>query len=240
VWSDEFEGTTLNTSNWTAESIDPPKNGELQFYTTNLNDPLKGNIWVEQGNLVIAAYKENRVGANNRNYYFTSGRIKSQGKREFQYGRIEARMKLPKGQGMWPAFWMMGSNIGSAPWPANGEIDIMEAKGRFPNQYYATVHWGNPNQFPSLNFGKMQNTGDLTAGYNTFGMEWEPGSMKFFINNQFWFDFAYPVGERPFDQPNFFILNLALGGWFDEYLWPRDADLPAFMLVDYVRVYQRD
>ncbi|QUL56830.1 family 16 glycosylhydrolase [Paenibacillus tritici] len=229
AWSDEFDGTSLNTANWTAETGTGSGgwgNNELQFYTNR-----EQNLKVTGGNLVITAQKENYSGMN-----YTSARIKTQGLKNFTYGKIEARIKLPSGQGLWPAFWMLGSNITTPPgWPACGEIDIME---RVNNNAVVngTVHWDAGGH---AEYGQV--TGNLDfSQYHTYSVEWDSKYIKWFVDgtqfNQFYIENGTGNTEE-FQKPFFLLLNLAVGG-----NWPGAPNgatsFPAQMLVDYVRVYQ--
>lgn len=238
VWSDEFNGTSLNTSNWTSEvNGSGMGNNELEYYTNGQN------LSFENGALVITARQENP--ANYQCWYgtctYTSGRINTQGKREFTYGRFEARIRVPYGQGIWPAFWMLGNNIGSVGWPNCGEIDIMENIGREPNIVHGTVHGpgysgangiGGPYTLPSGNF---------SDAYHVFAVEWESNVMRWYVDGNLYFTLNRSTvesrGQWVFDHPNFIILNLAVGG-----AWPGNPDgttvFPQRMYIDYVRVYQ--
>jgi beta-glucanase (GH16 family) len=226
VWSDEFDGTSLNTSNWAYEVGGGGwGNNELEYYTNRTN-----NVAVTGGNLVITAIKESYGGMN-----YTSGRIKTQGLKDFTYGKIEARMKMSTGQGIWPAFWMLGSNIPTVNWPACGEIDIMEHINN-ETVVHGTIHWdyngytyyGGPS--PSI---------DVTQ-FHVYSVEWTTTAIKWFVDGtQYWeANIANGInGTDEFQRPFFIILNLAVGG-----NWPGSPDgstvFPASMTVDYVRVYQ--
>jgi len=228
VWSDEFDGTTLNTTNWVYDigtGSGGWGNNELEYYTNRTQ-----NVAVTGGKLEITALSESYGGKN-----YTSGRIKTQGKQEWKYGKIEASIKLPTGQGIWPAFWMLGSNITGTVWPACGEIDIME---HVSNEAvtHGTMHWdSNGYQYyggpgPNLDFSQ----------YHTYAIEWDANSIKWSIDGvQFWEgNIANSInGTDEFHKPFFIILNLAVGG-----NWPGSPNsttvFPAKMYVDYVRVYQ--
>lgn len=223
VWSDEFDGTAVNTANWTFETGGGGwGNNEKQYYQA-------ANATVANGNLVITAKKQ-RVKANN----YTSARLKTQGKREFTYGRIEARIKLPLGQGLWPAFWMLGANINTVPWPGCGEIDIMEHINT-ENTIYGTIHWDNNGH---ASYGG--NTTTTPADYHVYAVEWDATSMRWYVDGvQFLAaDITNGInGTEEFQKPFFILLNMAVGG-----NWPGqtidDSKLPASMYIDYVRVYQ--
>lgn len=235
TWSDEFTGKTLNASNWTYETGGSGwGNNELEYYTNSVN-----NTFLTGGYLVIEARKET-VGTNN----YTSARLKTQDKKTFTYGRIDIRAKLPKGQGLWPALWMLGNNISQSGsgWPACGEIDIMELLGQQPSKMYSTLHWGQLNSSSHYSKGGYYS---LTSGsfYNTFhvfSMLWDSGKFEFMVDDNTFLTVnksEMTSGTYPFDLPFFFILNVAVGG-----NWPGNPDVsttfPQRMIVDYVRVYQ--
>lgn len=228
AWSDEFDGSSLNTANWTAETGTGSGgwgNNELQYYTNRTQ-----NLQVTGGNLVITAQKESYGGMN-----YTSARIKTQGLKNFTYGKIEARIKLPSGQGLWPAFWMLGSNITTAGWPASGETDIME---RVNNNAFVngTVHWDAGGH---AEYGQVSGSLDFSQ-YHVYSVEWGSKYIKWFVDgnqfNQFYIENGTGNTEE-FQKPFFLLLNLAVGG-----NWPgapnSATSFPAQMLVDYVRVYQ--
>ncbi|MEC0371279.1 RICIN domain-containing protein [Paenibacillus chibensis] len=228
VWSDEFNGTSLDKSNWKAEigtGSGGWGNNELQYYTDRPE-----NVQVTGGNLVITARKEAYGGMN-----YTSARIKTQGLRSFTYGKIEARIKLPSGQGLWPAFWMLGTNIDTVGWPKSGETDIME---RVNNNPYVngTVHWDANGQ---ADYGQVSGNLDFSQ-YHVYSVEWDSKYIKWFVDGQQYNAFYIENGTgntEEFQRPFFLLLNLAVGG-----NWPgspnNSTQFPAQMLVDYVRVYQ--
>jgi len=235
AWSDEFNGKTLNTSSWTYETGGSGwGNNELEYYTNSVK-----NTFLTGGYLVIEARKET-YGTNS----YTSARLKTQDKKTFTYGRIDIRAKLPKGQGLWPALWMLGNNISQSGygWPACGEIDIMELVGNNSQRVYSTVHWGQENSsFHDSKGGNYSlSTGSFNDTFHVFSMQWDTSKMVFLIDD-------YPIftvnksdmttGTYPFDKPFFFIFNVAVGG-----NWPGSPNsstiFPQRMIVDYVRVYQ--
>lgn len=227
IWSDEFDGTTLNTNYWSFE-IGTGTNGwgnnELQYYTSRSN-----NIKVENGMLVITALQESFGGRN-----YTSARIKTQGKKSFKYGKIEARMKLPVGKGSWPAFWMLGDNITFLGWPKCGEIDIMEHINNTPD-VYGTMHYDYNGHI-----SKGGSTICDVTEFHNYSIEWDANSIKWFVDGKQYFSNFIVNGinsTEEFHQPFFIILNLAIGG-----NWPGNPDgsmqFPISMYVDYVRVYE--
>jgi beta-glucanase (GH16 family) len=228
VWSDEFNGSTLNTSNWTAETGTGDSgwgNNELQYYTNRSE-----NLSVSGGNLAITARKESYGGMN-----YTSARIKTQDHYNFTYGKVEARIKLPTGQGLWPAFWMLGSNITSIGWPKCGELDIMERVNS--NAYVnGTVHWDSNGQ---ADYGKESGSLDFSQ-YHTYSVEWDSSYIRWYVDGNLFNEFYIQNntgGTEEFQKPFFILLNLAVGG-----NWPGSPNsstpFPSQMLVDYVRVYQ--
>lgn len=232
VWSDEFNGTSVNTSNWTFETGGGGwGNNELEYYTNGQNASVSGGV------LTIQARKES--GGFSCWYgtcQYTSTRMITKGKREFTYGRIEARMSLPQGQGTWPAFWMLGSNISSVSWPKCGEIDIMEHINS-EAMVHGTIHWDSNGY---ANYGGPSGSIDVTQ-FHTYAIEWTPASIKWFLDGaQYWeANIQNSInGTEEFHKPFFLLLNLAIGG-----NWPGSPNsstaFPATMKVDYVRVYQQ-
>ncbi|MBT2289348.1 RICIN domain-containing protein [Paenibacillus albidus] len=228
AWSDEFDGTSLNTSNWTAETGTGSGgwgNNELQYYTNRAQ-----NLQVTGGNLVIKAQKEAYGGMN-----YTSARIKTQGLKSFTYGKVEARIKLPSGQGLWPAFWMLGTNLTTVGWPQSGEIDVMERVNNNPF-VNGTVHWDAGGY---ASYGQISGNLDFSQ-YHVYSIEWDANYIKWFVDGNQYNAFYIENGTgntEEFQKPFFLLLNLAVGGnWPGS---PNDATpFPAQMLVDYVRVYQ--
>lgn len=228
VWSDEFNGTSLNRSNWTPEigtGSGGWGNNELQYYTDRAQ-----NVQVTGGNLVITAQKESYGGMN-----YTSARIKTQDLKSFTYGKVEARIKLPSGQGLWPAFWMLGSNISTVGWPKSGEIDIMERVNLNP-YVNGTVHWDAGGH---AEFGRVSGNLDFSQ-FHVYSIEWDSKYIRWFVDGQQFNEFYIENGTgntEEFQRPFFLLLNLAVGG-----NWPgspnNSTPFPSQMLVDYVRVYQ--
>ena len=173
VWEDNFNGDYLNLQDWNYETHEPGwVNNELQEYTDDIR-----NIYVDNGNLVIKAIKEETEDG----IKYTSGKVTTQNKHDYKYGRFEARLKVPEGQGLWPAFWMMPTEeelYGS--WPRCGEIDIMEVLGHEPNEAYGTIHYGNPHQESQGSY--ILNGETFADDYHVFAVEWEPSEMRFYID----------------------------------------------------------
>jgi beta-glucanase (GH16 family) len=233
AWQDEFEGDAVNTNFWTFETGTGGGgwgNNELEYYR-------KENTSLKDGVLVITAKKESYGGAN-----YTSSRMITNGKKAFKYGRIDIRAALPKGQGIWPALWMLGSSIGSVGWPACGEIDIMEQIGN-PKTVYGTLHWdqGNNNHACTCdNNSYTLASGNLVDQFHVFSLIWTDTSVKWLVDGvQYRVIDTSPAAMSEFRENFFFIFNLAVGG-----AWPGNPDgstvFPQRMFVDYIRVFQNN
>ena len=245
VWSDEFsgpDGSAPDPSKWTYDTGGKGwGNTELECYTNRLQ-----NAQINRGNLVITAQQENApfVCSDGSTNSYTSARLKTQGLFSQAYGRFEARIKVSAGQGMWPAFWMLGKDITTAGWPTCGEIDIMENIGKEPGTVHGSLHG------PSTTTRTSDATSIFTlpAGqafaddFHLFAVEWERGVVRFYVDSNLYATFTesrWPAGGTwVFDHPFFIILNVAVGG-----NWPGSPDsstvFPRHLLVDYVRVYTR-
>ena len=240
-WADEFDGTELNRDDWNVEVHDPAwVNAELQAYVDS-----EDNIKVEDGKLVITPIQtKNEDGT----YSYTSGRVNTQNKKTYTYGMFEAKVKVPKGMGYLPAFWLMANDENIyGQWPRCGEIDIMEVMGQDTKKAMGTIHYGNPHKEQQGSY--VLENGSFSSQYHTFTCEWEPGKITWYVDgNKFheandWYSttegggtISYPA---PFDQPFYVILNLAVGGSWVGY--PDDATFVANPYeIDYVRVYQKE
>lgn len=231
IWADEFDGTALNQDDW-AFDVGRGDNGwgnnEFQYYTAG------ENITVNNGVLTIEARKD-----ADRN--FTSSRIKTQDKRTFTYGRVDIRAKMPKGQGLWPALWMLGSDITEEGWPACGEIDIMELVGHEPNVTHGTAHWGiDPEQH--IYKGKSYKIEeDFSEQFHVFSIYWEPNNIYWYLDDVLFYTIGIADMDGqpyPFNDEFYLLFNIAVGGD-----WPGSPDettvFPQQMIVDYVRVFQQ-
>jgi hypothetical protein len=230
VWSDEFDGTAVNRSNWGYDlGSHGWGNAELQNYTSNAE-----NSYQENGKLYIAALKDGNS--------YTSARLKSQGLKNFQYGRIDIRALLPEGQGIWPALWMLGHDITSVGWPACGEIDIMELIGSQPSTVHGTIHYGADwSQHEHQGTGTSLSGGEKFAdAYHVFSIEWDANGITWYLDDKEYYSIDTSVtGTQPypFDDEFFFIMNVAVGGRWPGY--PNaTTTFPQYMVVDYVRVFQ--
>lgn len=230
-WSDEFNEPAINNNTWNYDlGAGGWGNNELETYTNST----KNSFITDGGYLVLEARQEPFGSAN-----YTSARMLTMGKQQFQYGRIDVRAILPKGQGIWPAIWMLGSNISTTPWPTCGEIDMMELLGNQPDKVYGTAHWGNAGQSAESGGNYTLPSGDFSQEFHVFSISWDSTKIQWYVDNQLYYTVNKTdvVGTYPFDQPFFFILNIAVGG-----SWPGNPDnttvFPQRMIVDYVRVYQ--
>ena len=234
VWHDEFnepDGSAPNPANWGYDT-GYWVNHEMEYYTDSPN-----NVRIKDGNLVIQARQEVLNGTNG----YTSARLKTEDKQSWTYGRFEARIKIPRGQGMWPAFWMLGANIETVNWPACGEIDIMENIGREPNIVHGTIH--GPGYSGETGVGWYDTLPDASAladKFHVYAIEWEANSISWFVDG-----LKYRTITRSdlqgkqwvFDLPQFLLLNVAVGGgWTGQPT--TETIFPQSMLVDYVRVYK--
>jgi beta-glucanase (GH16 family) len=228
VWEENFNGSSLNEKDWNFELGDGCPNcgwgnNERQLYT-------KTNHKVANNQLTIVGKKEGNT--------YSSTRITTQGKKEFQYGRFEARAKLPVGQGVWPAFWMLGSNIKQVGWPLCGEIDILEYVGKEPHMVFTSLHTqashGNTINTKKTKFENIE------KGFHIYAVEWTKDKMDFFVDDQLVYTFQPEQKTEatwPYNQPFYLIVNMAIGGNFGG---PEvdDTILPQEFVIDYIRVYQ--
>jgi len=229
VWEENFDGNSLNEEIWNFELGDGCPNlcgwgnNESQIYT-------RSNHIVENGYLFITARKKDSI--------YTSTRITTKNKKEFQYGRMEVRAKLPLGKGLWPAFWMLGANISEVGWPLCGEIDILEYVGREPNTIFTSLHTQNSHG-NTIN-SKKEIIEGIEEGFHLYAIDWNKDRIEFYIDNTLFYTFS-PDDKNseiwPFDQPFFFIINLAIGGNFGG-LEIDDSIFPQEFVIDYIKVYQ--
>ena len=242
TWSDEFNqpnGSAPDPTKWTSEiGGNGWGNHELEYYTDR-----RENAYIQDGVLVIKALREDRVRDDGVAMHYTSARLKTQGKFSQTYGRFEARIKIPHGQGLWPAFWMLGEDIAKVGWPVCGEIDIMENIGKESSMVHGTIHGpaysGADGIGASYTLPSKQRFAD---DFHLFAVEWEPETIRFYVDNE-----LYETRTRAdlpanakwvFDHPFFILLNVAVGGD-----WPGNPDattvFPQTMQIDYLRVYSK-
>ncbi len=232
VWSDEFDGETLNPSNWIVETGTlGGGNRELQYYTET-------NAFVENGNLAILVSRIQDV--------FLSGRISTKDKFSFRFGKIVGRIRMPSGTGLWPAFWMLGTNRPSVNWPQCGEIDIVEMKGGEPDSRtertaQSTIHWRDQRHIYLMKIKPMDEP--LASRFHDYEMEWDPKTIRFSIDGEEYH--RIDISSRTmgaFREPFYIILNVAVGGMFARIYSPAGvtAEFPQTMTVDFIRVYQSE
>jgi len=262
VWAQEFEDRDVDTAVWTfevgnghAQGIPGWGNAELQFYTDK-------NAFVKDGHLVIEAREEGARDAYGT-YRFTSARLTTQGTFSLRYGKVEIRAKLPEGQGIWPALWMLGANIDEAPWPVCGEIDIMEMLGHDPRTVYGHVH--GPGYSGGASIGATytlpKDAPSFSEEFHVFSIEWDEEEIRWYVDGDLYFTFSKETLERMnrewfeqqgmewahhrtqiyrwvFDQEFFLLVNVAVGGQWPGYPDER-TQFPQRMYVDYIRVYEK-
>ena len=231
VWHDEFDNPVLDAGKWVRETGGGGwGNGELEFYTQRAE-----NARIEGGNLIIEARREK---FSNRDY--TSARLKTQGLGAWRYGRMEARIQIPRGQGLWPAFWMLGDNCDKVGWPACGEIDIMENIGREPRRVHGTVHGPGYSGAQGVTSTFELSVGAFADSFHIFAIEWDADAIRWYVDDTLYKTISPKdlPGRWVYDHPFFIILNVAVGGY-----WPGGPDtttvFPQTMRVDYVRVYEK-
>ena len=241
VWSDEFDTDELDESKWSYqygtgrdEGLTGWGNNELQYYTDR-----EENIYIEDDMLHIVAHEERYEGMN-----YTSARIRTKDKGDWQYGRFEIRAKMPEGQGIWPAIWMLPTDNLFGIWPNSGEIDIMELVGHEPETIHGTVHYGvnNENQYDHQYTGSSYTLEEekFSDDFYVFSIEWEQNQIKWFVDGEQYFTITstdLSPYQYPFNARFHLLINLAVGG-----NWPGSPDdtteFPQKLIVDYVRVYQ--
>lgn len=259
IWNDEFSGNNLNTNMWNYSTgyyiNDDPSmwgwgNAELEYYTDS-----EKNTFVKDGNLNFVTYNEPTTFPEidpNRVAQYSSGKITTKDKFTFTYGRIDFRAKLPTGNGIWPALWMLPNDDSKyGAWAASGEIDVMEARGRLPGSTSGTIHYGGvwpSNTYLGSDYS-FKDGQTIDSDYHVYSAVWEDDNIKWYVDGNCFFKATkeqwYSLGDinndrAPFDQDFYIIMNLAVGGWFDGGITPNEGDIPATMQVDYVRVYKAD
>jgi beta-glucanase (GH16 family) len=239
VWQDEFDGASIDLSKWEYEvNANGGGNNELQYYTAR-----SANSYVKDGVLVMQALQEHFTGAEGTREY-TSARMRTLNKGDWKYGRLDIKAKLPRGQGLWPAIWMLPTDWLYGGWAASGEIDIMELLGQDIKTVYGTLHYGGQwpdNAHTGTSFKLTQ--GDFSNDFHVFRLDWEANEFRWYVDDQLyqtqkqWYTKGKPF-PAPFDQRFHLLLNVAVGG-----NWPGNPDatttFPQTMTVDYVRVYKR-
>ncbi|MEM9064101.1 MAG: carbohydrate-binding protein [Planctomycetota bacterium] len=242
IWSDEFDGTSLNPSNWepmfgdgSAYGIPGWGNNELQWYTDRPE-----NIQVSDGSLKIIALDD---GFGNRAY--SSARLRSINLADFRYGRFEGRIKVPSATGMWPAFWMLPTGNVYGGWAASGEIDILETRN-VATRVGGTIHFGGASPANTFFGGEYEPGVDLGASFHEYAIEWEPDTIRWFLDgvqyfvatSNNWYSNGSSLSQAPFNQPFHMLLNVAIGGNYPGTGPDASTTWPQMMEVDYVRVFE--
>lgn len=236
AWADEFNGTTLNTTDWSFENGDgcPGNcgwgNNELEYYTDRAD-----NLFFQDGKMIIEAKKENFSGKT-----YTSSKILTRGKKVFKFGRIDIRAKLPTGKGIWPAFWLLPQSNVFGGWPKSGELDMMEMIGHEPNRTYGTLHFGPGPGSTQLGGNYTLPSGIFNDQFHVFSIEWKLNEIKWLLDGVVFSTHTlaeFGANNYPFNEDFFLIINMAVGG-----NWPGNPDattyLPQWLILDYIRVYQ--
>ena len=245
AWSDEFDGAagaSFDGTKWVADTGGHGwGNQERQYYTTRPE-----NVSLDGGGRLVITARAEPATSSYRCWYgtclYTSARLKTKDRFEATYGRFEARIRIPRSQGIWPAFWMLGSDIDRVGWPQSGEIDVMENIGREPAIVHGTMHGPGYSGGESIGGSVTLTSGAFADDYHVFAVEWMPGEIRWFADGQQYHrttPASLPQGAAwVFEHAFFMLLNVAVGG-----SWPGDPDattvVPQQMLVDYVRVYRR-
>lgn len=229
VWEENFNGVELDSTAWNFElgngcpNLCGWGNNEAQIYTTKNHKLINGLLYID-------AKKINNI--------YTSTRITTKAKKEFRYGKIEVKAKLPKGSGLWPAFWMLGSNISEVGWPKCGEIDILEYVGKNQSIVFTSLH--TQDSFGNTINTKQTSIEKIEQGFHIYGIDWTAEKIDFFIDKILVYSFkpeTKTADSYPFNQPFYFLLNLAIGGNFGGPVI-NDAVLPQTFIIDYIKVYQ--
>lgn len=238
VWSDEFDYVGLpDVARWNYDTVGNSYgwgNNELEYYTV----AKEANAHVDGEFLHIVAQKEQLEGFN-----YTSARLTTKGKGDWLYGKVEVRAKLAGGRGLWPAIWMLPTDWAYGDWPASGEIDVMEHVGYEPDSVYTTIHTEAFNHSIGTQVGGHFFYPTSESAFHVYAIEWYPNKIDFFIDNEKVFTFnnsGKGTKEWPFNQPFHLIMNVAVGGNWGGLRGVDDAVFPASMLIDYVRVYQKE
>lgn len=240
IWSDEFDGDSLDPSKWKAiigygcPNLCGFGNNEAQYYTDS-----EANLDVEDGVLTISATTD-QVGKNE----YSSAKLVTKGLAQWKYGRFEVKAKIPAGKGIWPAIWMLPAKNNCRGWPRSGEIDIMEHVGYNPDMIYGTVHTQSFNRMKGTQKGDSLKIKNVYDDFHVFAVEWRAEKIDFFIDGEKYHTFentgSQNSDEWPFDQPFYMVLNVAVGGsWGGKFGIANDI-FPNRMEIDYVRIYALD
>ncbi|WP_168122480.1 glycoside hydrolase family 16 protein [Paenibacillus sp. HB172176] len=244
IWQQNFQQPSADLSAWNIrigndllnENGAPVDtgwgNGEQQYYTGH-----PGNLYIDETGLNLCARRETTTLQDGRSFVYTSARIDTRNHMAYTYGKLIVRAKLPAGSGIWPAIWLLPQEQAYGHWPASGEIDIMEAKGRLPRQIFGTLHYGKDWEQKQIDeFSYTFENGSITD-FHDYGLEWDEASIRWSVDGHLFAKRHLEPGIMPFDKSFYLVLNLAVGGWFDRVPVDEDA-LPAVMTVSRIWLYQ--
>lgn len=206
-------------------------NGEQQFYTGRAN-----NLYLDESGLNLCACSETTE-TDGGKFAYTSARLDTKDQFSFCYGKLVVRAKLPVGQGVWPAIWLLPQDQAYGPWPASGEIDILEAKGRLPRNIAGTLHYGKDLDHKVVEEFTYELESGTINEFRDYALEWDAGTIRWLVDGHCFAERRLHHGVMPFDQPFYLLLNLAVGGWYDNVAVD-EAALPAVMTVSHIRLYQ--
>jgi len=242
IWEQAFTSHTTSLKEWNIregndlldnnnEPIVPGwGNGELQYYTNS-----KRNLYFDEHGLNLCAQKE-QVNARGQTYHYTSARIDTKHHFSFCYGKLVFRAKLPVGQGLWPALWLMPQGDVYGTWPASGEIDVMEARGRIPTVVSGALHYGKDIEHKDLaEYSYQFKQGDISE-FHDYGLEWTKDKISWSVDGDCYAERALDFEYMPFDQPFYIVMNLAVGGWYDQ-VEVDESKLPAVMTISHIKLY---
>lgn len=248
LWQQDFLQQGADLSAWNirvgndlldndGNAIDPGwGNGEQQFYTGNSN-----NLYVDENGLNLRACRESIETEDGRKFSYTSARLDTRDHFSFCYGKLVIRAKLPVGQGLWPAIWMLPQHQKYGPWPLSGELDIMEARGRVPQQVAGTLHYGNAWNDKATDEYPYQLPNGTINEFRDYGLEWDEHSIRWLVDGHCYAEHSLQAGTSsyimPFDQPFYLVLNLAVGGWYDRVEVDETA-LPGVMTIAGIWLYE--
>lgn len=243
IWKQDFLSSDADLSEWNIrigndllDDNDNPicpgwGNNEQQYYTSN-----SSNLYFDKHGLNICARHET-IEHDNRTFAYTSARLDTKDHLAFCYGKLVVRAKLPIGQGLWPAIWLLPQEQAYGPWPASGEIDIMEAKGRLPNQIFSTLHHGKDWDNKIMNEFSYQFESSTINEFHDYELEWNSSSIRWSVDGHCYAEQVLQPTMKPFDKKFYLVLNLAIGGWFDNVSID-EAALPAVMTISNIGLYE--
>jgi Beta-glucanase/Beta-glucan synthetase len=244
IWQQDFTQRSTGLSGWNirlgndlqdneGNAINPGwGNGEQQFYTEH-----SSNLYIDEFGLNLCARREDIQSGDGRQFAYTSARLDTRDHFSYCYGKLIVRAKLPAGQGLWPAIWLLPQDQAYGPWPASGEIDMVEAKGRLPRQVAGTLHYGKDWDHKVTEEFSYQLESSTINEFHDYALEWEADSMRWLVDGHCYAELRLEPGIMPFDQPFYLVLNLAVGGWYD-HVAVDEAALPAVMTVSGIWLYR--